>query len=550
MALVHTTRWNSAAVVAACALLVGGCKGDDDVPIDGATDAAIEADVDADARPDGEADVETDGETETASDADGGEADDGGDVPPVDCGALDDWITTDRLLVHIEALAAIAAASGGNRGASSVGWTSSRDYLRERFEEFGYAVASSPSEHPYWSDGEGHVLQRLTPAPRTYDLVDEAETGDFAVLHLSPPGDVSAPLAAVDLMLGPGNSSTSGCDAGDFAGFPAGAIALVQRGACTFEEKALNAQEAGAAAVLCFNQGDTPDRSGPLVRYTLQPWVFTSAHHGIDIPVLGTSYAVGEELAMLLGSGPVTLRLAVDTVYEIRTTENLTTQTSGGNPDQTLLLGAHIDGPGVGAGINGDATGLAALLEIARAVAVCEPSRRIGFALWGVTTEAGPYSSSLHLAGLSAEDRDRIHAYLDLEMLGSPNYAVMVHDGDGSAFGLPGVDPSAGIERFFVADMRAQGLPTVEILHTGNDTYSFLVNDIATGALTTYISGIKTEEEAALFGGTAGEDYDPCYRAECDTLDNIDLDITTALAKSFARAAQFFGIEGRDMPPE
>lgn len=33
--------------------------------------------------------------------------------------------------------------------------------------------------------------------------------------------------------------------------------------------------------------------------------------------------------------------------------------------------------------------------------------------------------------------------------------------------------------------------------------------------------GIKTEHEADLFGGTAGEAYDPCYHQFCDDIDNV-----------------------------
>ena len=44
------------------------------------------------------------------------------------------------------------------------------------------------------------------------------------------------------------NSNTSGCEASDFAGMPAGSVALVQRGTCGFNVKVLNAQAAGAQA--------------------------------------------------------------------------------------------------------------------------------------------------------------------------------------------------------------------------------------------------------------------------------------------------------------
>ena len=33
---------------------------------------------------------------------------------------------------------------------------------------------------------------------------------------------------------------------------------------------------------------------------------------------------------------------------------------------------------------------------------------------------------------------------------------------------------------------------------------------------------IKTEEQAAIWGGTAGEQYDPCYHLACDTFDNVN----------------------------
>jgi hypothetical protein len=45
------------------------------------------------------------------------------------------------------------------------------------------------------------------------------------------------------------------------AGFPAGAVALVQRGTCGFNVKVLNAQAAGASAVIVMNEGQ-PGRTG------------------------------------------------------------------------------------------------------------------------------------------------------------------------------------------------------------------------------------------------------------------------------------------------
>lgn len=48
-------------------------------------------------------------------------------------------------------------------------------------------------------------------------------------------------------------SAADGCAAADFAGFPAGSIALIRRGTCSFNIKSVNAQNAGAAAVIIYN---------------------------------------------------------------------------------------------------------------------------------------------------------------------------------------------------------------------------------------------------------------------------------------------------------
>jgi hypothetical protein len=57
----------------------------------------------------------------------------------------------------------------------------------------------------------------------------------------------------------PTPNNSSGCEASDFteAGFVAGEVALLQRGTCGFAVKALNAQAAGASAVIIMNEGQS-----------------------------------------------------------------------------------------------------------------------------------------------------------------------------------------------------------------------------------------------------------------------------------------------------
>ena len=86
------------------------------------------------------------------------------------------------------------------------------------------------------------VVNAPSPAAGTY----EASGADFGP---SPsPSGVSGQLVVVN----DGTASpTTGCS--PLVGFPAGAIAIVDRGVCDFDLKAVNAQAAGAVAVIVVN---------------------------------------------------------------------------------------------------------------------------------------------------------------------------------------------------------------------------------------------------------------------------------------------------------
>ena len=107
-------------------------------------------------------------------------------------------------------------------------------------------------------------------------------------------------------------------------------------------------------------------------------------------------------------------------------------------------------------------------------------------------------------------------------MVGSPNSARFVYDGDGSAFGTAGPNGSANIETVFLDYFASQGLATEPTEFDGrSDYFGFINNGIPAGGLFTGAEGIKTAAQAAIFGGTAGEAFDPCYHQACDTIDNV-----------------------------
>ena len=218
--------------------------------------------------------------------------------------------------------------------------------------------------------------------------------------------------------------STSGCEAADFPTPPAAnSIALIQRGTCTFQQKAENAAAAGYKGVIIFNEGQV-GRQDLLVGTLGAPQA---------IPVVFTSFADGAELYQLAQADPVRIHLAVDAISETRTTRNVIADTAKGRIDRVVVVGGHLDSVIAGPGINDNGSGTSTILEIALQMARLniKPLNKVRFAFWGAE-ELGLLGSTYYVANLSTQARRNIDLNLNFDMLGSPNYARLVYDGDGS----------------------------------------------------------------------------------------------------------------------
>src|SRR5690606_32473407 len=124
---------------------------------------------------------------------------------------------------------------------------------------------------------------------------------------------------------------------------------------------------------------------------------------------------------------------------------------------------------------------------------------------------------------------------LNFDMIGSPNAVRFVYDGNGDALGTAGPNGSAVVEDVFLDYFASQGLATAPTDFDGrSDYFGFIENGIPAGGLFTGAEGIKSAEEAAIFGGEPGAPYDPCYHAECDTTSNIDPVVLEEMADAVA----------------
>ena len=451
-------------------------------------------------------------------------------------------VTVDGVREHQAAFQAIADANGGTRQAGTPGYAQSTEYVASTLQAAGYEVTLDPFEFTFVPPA---VLDQLTPVSASY------ETGAFTG---SGSADVTGQVIRVDLALGttawPADpaTSTSGCEASDFAGLdfsgPAD-IALVQRGTCFFSVKAVNAQAAGAEAVVIVNQGNSPDREGLIVANASA--LPDGSPSNLTIPVVGASFANGIALAEPGATARVTVEPA-----EIRTDVNVLAELPGTRSDTVVMAGAHLDSVPAGPGVQDNGSGSAAILEAAVQMAKVRPTNTVRFAWWGAE-ELGLVGSTQYVASLSEAELDRIALYLNFDMIGSPNYVFFIYDGDDSdGVGAgPGPEGSAQIEALFERFYDQVGEPYQGTDFSGRSDYGpFIAEGIPSGGLFTGAEGIKTIEEAAIWGGTAGDQYDPCYHLACDTFDNISLKALDVNSDAVAYSVLQYAMNTQDINGE
>ncbi|WP_393916346.1 M20/M25/M40 family metallo-hydrolase [Halostreptopolyspora alba] len=436
--------------------------------------------------------------------------------------ALPDLVTTDNILGHLENLQKISERNGGNRADGTPGHDASTDYVIDQLETAGYEPEKRTYEFDHWEEHSTPEFARTAPEQR--DFVPHE---DFRTMTHSGSGDV----AAAGVPVSP-DSDASGCRSADFADFPEDAVAIMRRGTCSFAVKVDNAVEAGASAAVIFNGGGESDQESGVFTGTVGP--------PADIPVLSTSTAVGEELADT-GAG-LEVRLTVDAGVTRASSHNVIADTSGGADDTTIVVGAHLDSVPAGPGLNDNGSGVAAILETAVQLGTLDdPANRVRFAFWG-SEELGLVGSTEYVENLSAAERESIALYLNFDMIGSPNYGRFVFDGRGELEeSMPPPPGSAEIQELFEDYFAERGLASEPTALDGRSDYApFLDAGIPSGGLFSGAGDLKTEEQAELFGGTAGEPFDPNYHTPDDDLANINETSVAELSGGIAHAVQTY----------
>ena len=356
---------------------------------------------------------------------------------------------------HLEAFQRIADRNDGNRAAGTAGNRETVEYLTRTLRAAGWRVREQQVRFPYFERRSQPRLGRLRPGR------------EVRVAEYSGRGDLTARVGPLD---------TRGCDERDYAPLARGEIALVERGTCLFAEKARSAQNAGARALVVT---DTHGRT-PVAATLIRP--------GLRSPVLIVTAPAARRIAGR------TVRLEVDAISERRTTTNVIAETRPDDSARWTMAGGHHDSVSSGPGLNDNGSGMAALLALAERL---RDRRGLRFGFWAAE-ELALYGSRRYVRGLSRAERRAIRAYINVDMVGSPNGRVAVFDrddrieralrvairGDEGEVGLSGASDHAPFER--------AGIPV-----------------------------------GGLFAGAAARGRGPgpadrCYHRVCDDIDNVD----------------------------
>ena len=435
------------------------------------------------------------------------------------------------MFAHLKALQGIADANDGNRSDGTSGFEASAEYVAKILRDKGFDVSTPEFER----------LDSLSPGKPTLTIGGRGYPVDQASLLLQTPvGGVSGPV------LRP--TAPAGCAAGDYQAGAAQRRDCRRRRHRVFGGRQAERRCRGGRGGTGGRQFTDPERQSARL-------FETGYYDRLTIPVAVANAEVGA--AMRRATVPVRLLLDGRTV-KVKS-RNMLAQTKTGSASNVVMVGAHLDSPSVGPGMNDNGSGVAAVLETALQLGASPAvPNAVRFAFWGGSKDqlAG---SIRYVAGLDRDELNAIALYLNFDELASPNAGYFTLDGDQSGPVSPAIDPdevpvgSAGVERTLAGYLNLAGKRPADMpLGVASDDSPFLHAGVPIGGTTTGAAQIKSKTQARLWGGDAGVAFDPNYGTAQDDLGAVNRDALAVMGAGVAfavgtYAASLDGVNG--VPP-
>ncbi|KAH8589298.1 hypothetical protein B0O99DRAFT_637315 [Bisporella sp. PMI_857] len=434
--------------------------------------------------------------------------------PALSSSSLQAQIKLENLYSDLQAIADIATANGNTRAFGTSGYAASVDYILSRVSSLPGMVSSTQDFSAVYA--------------RSY-ITNLTTTGGISYPAYPISSAPSTPSTGITAELVLGSPGTTACNASSYAGRNVrGKIVLVEHAACPplrpgFHDGVMVAAAAvGAVAVIVYNDIDLVLTAGSLSRA-----------NSSDVPMGYINRKEGLELKGRLDRDEEVLATLI--AYEVldeRVTQNVLVETVGGDPENVVMFGAHLDSVSAGPGINDNASGCALLLSLITVVTRYTHNLKLRFAFWGAE-EKGILGSRHYVKALPSSSASSILAYINFDMVSRGYFGVF--DGDGSTFGIRAPPGSDTIEKLFEEGLNGQGVNVTAAPFTNGTDYASFWQ-------------VLGKPVGGLFTGTGGA-QDPCYHLACDTLSNANVTTLTINAKAAAHVLAVLAMDGTDIIP-
>lgn len=288
-----------------------------------------------------------------------------------------------RTLAHVRKL----SVDIGPRIAGSEGEQAAAAYLESELESYGYAVSLQSFEF----DASQYLPARV-------------DAGDYAAAAIALRGSIAGEASGQLVRAGIGRTE-------DFpAGGVAGAVALIERGTIPFADKVRNAAAAGAVGAIIYN-----NEPGSLIG---------DIDGETTIPAVGVRPEIGQELGARIAAGPVEATVTVTPPKG--TAMNVVAMPPGAAACETVT-GGHYDSVAVTGGADDNASGTAAVLEVARVAAARRLAGAHCFVLFSAE-ELGLVGSRAYVERLRDAELDGLRFMLNLDVVGNTEQLTLIGD--------------------------------------------------------------------------------------------------------------------------
>lgn len=428
----------------------------------------------------------------------------------VDSETLQSLMTQDALKARAEKLFELAQLSEAEyghptRAIGTPGHQGTLDYIMDEIKSLDdYYTVSNQT----FSTSTGKI--------NTSQLTIANSTVNATAFSLTPPTTDKQTVSGKIVLV-----ADLGCEEADYPDEVLDNIALISRGTCPFGQKSELAGKAGAVAAIVYN-----NEAGNLAGTLGTP----SPDH---VATFGLSQELAAPYVAQLKNGTALSGTALmDSEVSTIETYNVIAKTTGGDQDNCIIAGAHSDSVPEGPGINDDGTGTLTLLEIAKHLSQYEVNNCVMLA-WFSAEEVGLVGSDFMSDSFTPEENLKIRLMMDYDMLASPNYAYQIYNSTNDEHPAG----SQELRDLYIEWYKAHDIPYTFIEFDGRSDYDgFIRNGIPASGIATGAEGVKTEEEAGIFGGTAGDWYDPCYHQLCDDVSNPSMTAWEVNAKLVAHS--------------